>query len=216
MSNASVQVGPTGELPNGKHLIRALLGGTFDADDLMKHDDPLVYRTATFGGNTIHEMTERILESMAGRDRWDHYVGGLTSGMPILQGLVAPTEKGRNDAMRSAASGLARTEDANPTQQQINMIYGQMYDPSSSTEENMKRIARFSAQKRQEAEAKQQAANLYKSTGYATMGSGGGMGTEPAPEDDSDEASDLDSAVETKEMNGQWYEKVPGGWKKIK
>ncbi len=146
------------------------------------------------------------------RDGWDHYVGGALATHPTLQGLLAPKEKSRSDAMRSAASGLARTEDANPTQQQINMIYGQIYDPSSDTKTNKERIARFSAQKKQEAEAKQKAADHYTQTGYATM-DGGGMGYAPAP---ADEEEDLDSAPETKEVNGQWYEKVPGGWKAMK
>ncbi len=34
---------------------------------LMKDDNAHVYRTATFGGNVIHEMTERIISSLAGR-----------------------------------------------------------------------------------------------------------------------------------------------------
>jgi len=34
---------------------------------LMKDDDAHVHKTATFGGNVLHEMTERIISSMAGR-----------------------------------------------------------------------------------------------------------------------------------------------------
>jgi hypothetical protein len=35
--------------------------------DLMKHDDAYVYRTATWGGTTLHVMIENIIRTLAGR-----------------------------------------------------------------------------------------------------------------------------------------------------
>ena len=35
--------------------------------DLMRDDDKYVYRTATWGGNSIHVMIENIITGMAGR-----------------------------------------------------------------------------------------------------------------------------------------------------
>ena len=40
---------------------------------LMKEDDALVYRTATFGGNVIHEMVEKIISSMSGRNNLKNF-----------------------------------------------------------------------------------------------------------------------------------------------
>ncbi len=40
---------------------------------LMKDDNEHIYRTATFGGNVIHEMTEKIITVMAGRDNLKNF-----------------------------------------------------------------------------------------------------------------------------------------------
>jgi hypothetical protein len=41
--------------------------------DLMKKDNPYVYRTATFGGNTADEMIEHIIKSMANRQNLKNF-----------------------------------------------------------------------------------------------------------------------------------------------
>lgn len=41
--------------------------------DLMKHDDQYVYRTATWGGSTLHVMVENIIRTMAGRDNLKNF-----------------------------------------------------------------------------------------------------------------------------------------------
>lgn len=36
--------------------------------DLMKKDNPYVYKTATFGGNYTHEMTQGVISGLSNRD----------------------------------------------------------------------------------------------------------------------------------------------------
>jgi hypothetical protein len=40
---------------------------------LMKDDNPHVLRTATFGGNVVHEMIERIISSLANRNNLKNF-----------------------------------------------------------------------------------------------------------------------------------------------
>lgn len=104
------------------------------------------------------------------RDGYDRIVGGALSGFPTLMGLLAPSEKARRDRARSTANNAARQSDPNPTQQQIETIMGQIYDPSSTNEENQARIQRFQTEQQQKARQMEQASQNYKRTGYATIG----------------------------------------------
>jgi hypothetical protein len=41
--------------------------------ELMKGDDPFVYKTATYGGKPLHEMIQDVIESMAGRNNLKNF-----------------------------------------------------------------------------------------------------------------------------------------------
>lgn len=41
--------------------------------ELMKKDNPYVYKTATFGGNYTHEMTQGVISSLSNRDNMKNF-----------------------------------------------------------------------------------------------------------------------------------------------
>lgn len=108
-----------------------------------------------------------------GRDWWDRNVGGLLSTSPALMGRFAPAEKGRRDRARNTALSIAKQNDPNPSEKQQEAIFGQVYDPASSNEENLKRIQGFAEEHRAKAAQLEAAEKRYDETGYATLGTGG-------------------------------------------
>lgn len=104
------------------------------------------------------------------RDGYDRLMGSATSWSPTLMGLLAPTEKARRDKARNTALDAVKKTDANPTQQQIDAVMGQIYDPSSDNQANADRISRFNEEQRKTAAQREQAAANYHRSGYATFG----------------------------------------------
>lgn len=126
------------------------------------------------GGRPAMEKNLNSLREVQGdlknRDMWDRGVGVLSGVAPSVMGLIGSTEKARRDKARNTALTIARTTDPNPTEKQIEAIMGQIYDPSSSNEDNKARIDRFLAEQEAKNAQMEQASQRYKQTGYATMG----------------------------------------------
>ncbi len=115
------------------------------------------------------DLTPEIQGGDAKRDTYDRVVGGALGGFPSLMGMLAPSEKGRRDKARNAIIAMIRKTDPNPTQQQVESLFGQVYDPSSTNEENLSRISKFSQEQEAKAQAMEATKNRLRSTGYATL-----------------------------------------------
>lgn len=169
------------------------------------------------------------------RDWWDRNVGGVLSTSPALMGLFASGEKARRDKARNTALTIARQTDPNPTEKQIEAIMGQIYDTSSSDEDNEARITRFLNEQRSKAAQMEAASQNYHNSGYATIGgarapqsvSGASAYSdeEDGTVDDAGAEAAYQQAVreqgrsaapETKVISGHTYQRVQGGWKRVK
>lgn len=119
----------------------------------------------------LAQVAEVQRELEAGkRGKWDRFIGSTTNSMPGLMGLLGSSEKSRRDRARNAAISIARSTDPNPTEKQIADIFGQIYDPASTDEDNLLRLRRFQEQQQQESAARENALQRYRQTGYATLG----------------------------------------------
>lgn len=116
------------------------------------------------------EDVQEELES-GKRDWYDRTVGSVAGKSPSLFGLIGPTEKARTDRARSTAITLAKQTDPNPTQQTIDMILSQTYDPASTDKENADRIRRYVTQERGRAQQMKDSSDRMRKTGYAIVGS---------------------------------------------
>lgn len=128
------------------------------------------------GGQPVVDKNIAALESAkaelvgpkAKRDTYDRVVGGLTNSFPSIQGLIAPTEKERRDRVRETVRTLAKATDPNPTEKQIEIIMGQVYDPSSDSTSNASRIDRYLTEVKGKRDQIQKASENYHTSGYAT------------------------------------------------
>jgi hypothetical protein len=197
----------------------------------------------TGGGRATMEKNLMALEktdaelTSGKRDMWDRVVGGGAAKIsPTVMGWVAPAEKERRDRIHRAGGALVKQTDPNATQQQVEAIMGQIYDPSSDDATNLARVQDFLLEQKKKAAAIEAAAERLRTTGYAMPGLGGGGGR-AAPSQDSgyeDEEGGVDEATaeanlrdayrtqpgaqgapETKVIKGVTYQKVPGGWKRV-
>lgn len=152
------------------------------------------------------DSVRSVKEELKGgkRDYYDRVVGGLTSGMPVVMGAVAPSEKGRRDRAYSAASTrLKQLGDPNPTETRIRETMGQIYDPSSDDATNEIRLSEFERQIEETNKEMERSADNLARTGYimpGLAGSGelsGGRPSGPSPfGDDEPEDSVVDSRVQ--------------------
>lgn len=132
---------------------------------------------ASAGGRPSMQKNLQALKEVQGdlvpngkRDLWDRAVGTAFGTSPALLGLFGSTEKARRDKARNTALTIAKQTDPNPTEKQIEAIMGQIYDPSSSNEDNESRINRFLQEQESKMSQMEQAAQNYNKTGYATLG----------------------------------------------
>lgn len=107
------------------------------------------------------------------RDWWDRKVGGFLSGSPAFMGTFASAEKARRDKVRSTAIMMAKQSDPNPTQKQIDDIMGQIYDPSSSDEDNTARLLDYQNRIRNVNDQMEQSSRNLRTTGYVMPGLAG-------------------------------------------
>lgn len=148
------------------------------------------------------------------RDFYDRTVGGLTSSMPSVMGIVAPSEKGRRDrAYSAAATRLKQLGDPNPTETRIRETMGQIYDPSSDDATNETRLAEFERQiEETNREMTRSAANLQR-TGYIMPGLAGGgelSGGQPAGPSTFG-GDEQDYPLQVKKIGGRTYIKNAQG-----
>lgn len=102
------------------------------------------------------------------RSVFDRVAGALVP--ESLQGLVIPEEKGRRDTIRSTAISQAKQQDPNPTEKQINQIYGQLYDEGSSNESNQQKLNDYLQQTKAKSAQMESAAQQLRKTGFGTVG----------------------------------------------
>lgn len=118
--------------------------------------------------NSLKEVQNEI----PNRGVYDRLTGAALGSFPGALGLVNSDEKARRDKARNTANMIAKASDPNPTEKQVEMIMGQIYDPASSNEDNAARISRFLEEQQRKSGQMESASQRYKQTGYATMGNG--------------------------------------------
>lgn len=122
---------------------------------------------ATFDENV--KSLEGTMKGMKDRDAWDRIVGGITSSSPAMMGLLASKEKARRDSVRNTFIGLAKQVDSNMSREQMESVFGQIYDPASTDEDNIARMTKHLGDLKAKQGDIEKASAAYKATGYATM-----------------------------------------------
>ncbi len=117
----------------------------------------------------IEQVQSGIKEAQQNRDTYDRVVGAVAPD--FMMGLVAPKEKARRDTFRNSALGIIKQAvGGNPTLKEVEQIYGQIWDPGSTTDTNVERLQNYLSKAQGTRKQMEDASSRYKSTGFATIG----------------------------------------------